>query len=237
MKLSIGIFFGGLFGALGILVLLVAFGTDYWLLAMEVEKCSESKEAVDGKHPVILHHEGFFWRCWFNGEIKNDTNNMKPFWFTNQAATKNCTHAYLSPFPMNRDDSNNNSSASYHSAVVYRGFWSVFMLLGLVTVVAAGFIIICAAPFTNHRLYKAGGGLFITSGIFFTLVVIMHVIWIQSVLDLKSYQDTRQQDCAHFTVVTRYGWSFMLAPFGIFFSLIAGMLFLLVGHTILVHTK
>lgn len=40
MKLSIGIFFGGLFGALGILVLLVAFGSDYWLLAKEVDKCS-----------------------------------------------------------------------------------------------------------------------------------------------------------------------------------------------------
>ncbi|KAM8975501.1 transmembrane protein 182 [Pelodytes ibericus] len=237
MKLSIGLFFGGLFGALGILICLVAFGTDYWLLAMEVEKCSESKEGVDENHAVILHHEGFFWRCWFNGEIENSTGSMKPFWFTNQAPTKNCTHAYLSPFPMNRDDSNNNSSASYHSAVVYRGFWTVFMLLGVATVVAGGFIIICAAPFTNHRLYKAGGGLFITSGIFFTLVVVMHVIWVQSVSDLKSYQDARQQDCSHFTVFTRYGWSFMLAPFGIFFSILAGMLFLLVGHTILVHTK
>ncbi|CAH2223275.1 transmembrane 182 isoform X1 [Pelobates cultripes] len=237
MKLSIGIFFGGLFGALGILIYLVAFGTDYWLLAMEVEKCSETKEGVDDNHPVILHHEGFFWRCWFNGEIRNDTDNMKTFWFTNQAPTKNCTHAYLSPFPMNRDDSKNNSSASYHSAVVYRGFWSVFMLLGVATVVAGGFIIICAAPFTNHRLYKAGGGLFITSGIFFTFVIIMHVIWVQSMSDLKSYQDLRQQDCSNFSVVTRYGWSFMLAPVGIFFSLFAGMLFLLVGHTIFVHTK
>lgn len=38
------------------------------------------------------------------------------------------------------------------------------MLLGVVTVVAGGFIIICAAPFVNYRLYKAGGGLFITAG-------------------------------------------------------------------------
>lgn len=44
MKLSIGIFFGGLFGALGILVLLVAFGSDYWLLAREIEKCSKNQE-------------------------------------------------------------------------------------------------------------------------------------------------------------------------------------------------
>ncbi|XP_075446544.1 transmembrane protein 182 isoform X2 [Ascaphus truei] len=159
---------------------------------------------------------------------------MGTFWFTNQAPSKNCTHAYLSPFPMNRD---NNNSTDYHSAVVYRGFWTVFMLLGVVTVVAAGFIIICAAPFTNYRLYKAGGGLFLTSGILFALVVVMHVIWLQSMSDLKSYTDTRQQDCSQFTVHVRYGWSFMLAPVGIFFSMFAGMLFLLVGHTIHIHTK
>lgn len=41
MKLSVGIFFGGFFGALGILFFLVAFGTDYWLLATEAGRCSE----------------------------------------------------------------------------------------------------------------------------------------------------------------------------------------------------
>ncbi|XP_056412075.1 transmembrane protein 182 isoform X1 [Hyla sarda] len=233
MKLSIGIFFGGLFGALGILVLLVAFGSDYWLLAREVEKCSKNQDGV--VDPVLLHHEGFFWRCWFNGDISTDNNNtMSAFWITNQAPTKNCTHAYLSPFPRIRDD---NNSTAYHSAVVYRGFWNIFMLLGVVTVVAGGFIIICAAPFVNYRLYKAGGGLFITAGIFFTFVVVMHVIWVQSVSDVRSYQDMKQEDCPGYTVDIRYGWSFMLAPFGIFFSLLAGMLFLLVGHTIVVHTK
>ncbi|KAM3933509.1 transmembrane protein 182 [Leptodactylus fuscus] len=233
MKLSIGIFFGGLFGALGILVLLVAFGSDYWLLAREIEKCS--KNETDGAiNPVLLHHEGFFWRCWFNGDIETENNTMSAFWITNQAPTKNCTHAYLSPFPRSRDD---NNSTAYHSAVVYRGFWNIFMLLGVVTVVAGGFIIICAAPFVNYRLYKAGGGLFITAGILFTLVVVMHVIWVQSVSDVRSYQDMKQEDCPGYTVDIRYGWSFMLAPFGIFFSLLAGMLFLLVGHTVMVHTK
>ncbi|KAG8451854.1 hypothetical protein GDO86_003882 [Hymenochirus boettgeri] len=159
---------------------------------------------------------------------------MGTFWITNQAPTKNCTHAYLSPFPQSRDNYN---STSYHSAVVYRGFWNVFMLLGVVTAVAAGFLIICAAPFTNHRLYKAGGGLFITSGILFALVVVMHVIWVQSVSDIKGYVDTRKKDCSYFTVNVRYGWSFMLAPVGLFFALFAGMLFLLVGHTIQIHTK
>lgn len=40
MRLNIAIFFGALFGALGVLLFLVAFGSDYWLLVTEVGKCS-----------------------------------------------------------------------------------------------------------------------------------------------------------------------------------------------------
>lgn len=38
------------------------------------------------------------------------------------------------------------------------------MLIGVVAVVLAGFIIICAAPFSSHCLYKTGGSLFLASG-------------------------------------------------------------------------
>lgn len=40
MRLNIAIFFGALFGALGVLLFLVSFGSDYWLLVTEVGKCS-----------------------------------------------------------------------------------------------------------------------------------------------------------------------------------------------------
>lgn len=46
MKLSVGIFFGGFFAALGVLLFLVAFGTDYWLLATEIGTCSEAPESA-----------------------------------------------------------------------------------------------------------------------------------------------------------------------------------------------
>lgn len=46
MKLSVGIFFGGFFAALGVLLFLVAFGTDYWLLATEIGKCSKAPEDI-----------------------------------------------------------------------------------------------------------------------------------------------------------------------------------------------
>lgn len=38
------------------------------------------------------------------------------------------------------------------------------MLIGVAAVMLGGFFIICAAPFTSPRLYKAGGGLFLVSG-------------------------------------------------------------------------
>uniref|UniRef100_A0A2K5QX71 Transmembrane protein 182 n=1 Tax=Cebus imitator TaxID=2715852 RepID=A0A2K5QX71_CEBIM len=55
------------------------------------------------------------------------------------------------------------NSTSYDSAVIYRGFWAVLMLLGVVAVVTASFLIICAAPFASHFLYKAGGGSYIAA--------------------------------------------------------------------------
>lgn len=55
-------------------------------------------------------------------------------------------------------------STMWLCCLVYRGFWSVFMLLGVTAVVLGGFILICAAPFTSPCLYKAGGGLFLTAG-------------------------------------------------------------------------
>ncbi|XP_054944962.1 transmembrane protein 182 isoform X4 [Physeter macrocephalus] len=156
MRLNISIFFGALFGALGVLLFLVAFGSDYWLLATEVGKCSGEQNIEN----VTFHHEGFFWRCWFHGIVEENDSSIWQFWYTNQPPLKNCTHAYLSPYPFMRGEHN---STSYDSAVIYRGFWAVLMLLGVVSVVTASFLIICAAPFTSHLLYKAGGGAYITA--------------------------------------------------------------------------
>ncbi|XP_074847471.1 transmembrane protein 182 [Carettochelys insculpta] len=232
MKLSVGIFFGGLFGALGVLLFLVAFGTDYWLLATEVGGCSDDPNNT--KVEITFHHEGFFWRCWFAGDVGEETNNIWKFWYTNQSPSKNCTHAYLSPFPLIRDEHN---STAYDSAIIYRGVWTVLMLLGVITVLVASFFIICAAPFASHILYKAGGGIFIAAGILFSLVVVMYVIWVQAMADLENYMNMKKIDCPDFAAYVRYGWSFILAPIGIFFALFAGMLFLLVGHTIKIHSN
>lgn len=111
----------------------------------------------------------------------------------NQPHLKLCMHAYLFPFPVSQRSQNATDYDSaiseclylltpcllldftHHSdgyditgwrcsCPVYRGVWSVFMLIGVAAVILGGFLIICAAPFASHRLYKAGGGLFLASG-------------------------------------------------------------------------
>ncbi|KAM6179796.1 transmembrane protein 182 [Erethizon dorsatum] len=228
MRLNIAIFFGALFGALGVLLFLVAFGSDYWLLVTEVERCSGEQQIAN----ITFYHEGFFWRCWFSGVMEENDSSTYKFWYTNQPPFKNCTHAYLSPYPFTWGQHN---STAYDSAVIYRGFWAVLMLLGVVAVVNASFLIICAAPFSSHLLYKAGGGSYIAAGILFVMVVLLYIIWVQLVADLESYRSEKLKDCLEFTPSVLFGWSFFVAPAGIFFSLLAGLLFLVVGRHIQLH--
>uniref|UniRef100_A0A3B5B0B0 Transmembrane protein 182 n=1 Tax=Stegastes partitus TaxID=144197 RepID=A0A3B5B0B0_9TELE len=234
MKLSVALFFAGLFGALAAVFILLSFGTDYWLLASE--SCHPNPEGSrgdvvvqEGSSGVTLYHEGFFWRCSFGGNA-GDENLLLKLWFTNQAHSKVCMPAYLFPFPVSHQTHN---ATEYDSAIIYRGFWSIFMLIGVAAVALGGFFIICAAPFASHRLYKTGGGLFLTSGLFLLCVVIMYVLWVQVLDVVDVYIDhQRSSVCPDFNLSLTYGLSFMFAPVGIFFCFLAGLLFLLIGRTI-----
>ncbi|KPP60835.1 transmembrane protein 182-like [Scleropages formosus] len=177
---------------------------------------------------ATFHHEGFFWRCYFKDRMEEDT--LLKFWFTNQPPSKLCMHSYQFPFPFSEK---NNNGTDYDSAIIYRGFWSIFMLVGVVAAVTAGFIIICAAPFASHRLYKAGGGLFVTAGFFFLAVIVMSVIWVEVLDTLNRYvEQQRILKCNNFQLSVQYGLSFMFAPVGVFFSLLAGLLFALIGRSL-----
>lgn len=235
MKLHVAIFFAGLFGALATLFIFLSFGTDYWLLASET--CNShglvtlQQGGVSEDQNITFHHEGFFWRCSFN-EIMNDDDLWK-FWFENQPHARECKPAYLLPFPFPDQFYN---TTSYQTAIIYRGFWSVSMLLGVAAVVAGGFIIICAAPFASHRLYKAGGGFYLISGFFLLVVTVMYVLWLD-VLDVislyKEYQKSNK--CTDFELNMTYGLSFMFAPVGVFFCLLSGLLFLVIGRSVQNH--
>ncbi|XP_038575638.1 transmembrane protein 182 [Micropterus salmoides] len=245
MKLSVALFFAGLFGALAAVFILLSFGTDYWLLASETcptkpvgsvvlgDVTVERGDVVmqDGTGKITLYHEGFFWRCKFGGDLGDD-NLLWKLWFTNQPHSKVCTPAYLFPFPVSHQTHN---VTEYDSAIIYRSFWSIFMLIGVAAVVLGGFIIICAAPFASHRLYKAGGGLFLASGLFLLCVVVMYVLWLQVLDVVDVYIDHQRSLCPDFQLSLNYGLSFMFAPIGIFFCLLSGLLFLLIGRTIQIH--
>ncbi|XP_062312584.1 transmembrane protein 182 isoform X2 [Osmerus eperlanus] len=167
-----------------------------------------------------------------SGDVPSEASNVDNsllFWFTNEPYHKLCMPAYLFPFPVSQQTHN---ATSYDSAIIYRGFWSVFMLIGVVAVVVGGFVIICAAPFASHCLYKAGGGLFITSGVFLLAVVVMFVLWLEVLDVVPLYKDHQHSLCPDFQLSIDYGLSFMFAPVGIFFSLLAGLLFLLIGRSV-----
>ncbi|KAM6978740.1 transmembrane protein 182 isoform 1-T2 [Tautogolabrus adspersus] len=239
MKLNVALFFAGLFGALAAVFILLSFGTDYWLLASESCQLNPDETVSPGgvtieeaTRVVTLYHEGFFWKCSFGGS-EGDDHLLWKLWFTNQPHSKVCMHAYLFPFPVSHQTHN---ATEYDTAIIYRGFWSIFMLIGVAAVVLGGFFIICAAPFASHRLYKAGGGLFLVSGLFLLCVVVMYVLWLEvlDVLDLY-IEHQRSAVCPDFQLSHHYGLSFMFAPVGIFFCLLAGLLFLLIGRTVQIH--
>ncbi|KAL0963497.1 hypothetical protein UPYG_G00307200 [Umbra pygmaea] len=218
MKLSVALFFAGLFGALATVFVLLSFGTDYWLVASET--CKRNTTYEDSVLDAKVYHEGFFWRCSFGGSLDDDPH-LKT-WMTNQPHSKECRPAYLFPYPVSQQTHN---STAYESAIIYRGFWSVFMLIGVTAVVLGGFFIICAAPFASHRLYKAGGGLFLMSALFLLLVVVMFVLWVE--VYMEDYHST---GCPDLAVNIHYGLSFFFAPVGISLCLLAGLLFLLIGR-------
>lgn len=55
---------------------------------------------------------------------------------------------------------------------VFRTFWSIFLAAGLTAVVIGGFVVVCAGPLANHKLFKAGGALQLCGGKDFKKAVI-----------------------------------------------------------------
>lgn len=73
-------------------------------------------------------------------------------------------------------------------------------------------------------------------GLFLLCVVVMYVLWLQVLDVVDLYVDhQRSTVCPGFQLSFTYGLSFMFAPVGIFFCLLAGLLFLLIGRTIQIH--
>nr|XP_060612528.1 transmembrane protein 182-like [Anolis sagrei ordinatus] len=242
MKIKIAAFLAGILGVLGVLLFLVAFGTDYWLLATEtcggfepenstLHTKEVGREAWKEQNEILtFHHEGFFWRCWFFGEDYKET--IWNFWFTSQAHPKHCMHGYLFPMPIALGPY---PHPSYDATAVYRGFWTALIVLGVTASLVGGFLLVCGVPFVNARFYKVGGGFLLTAGGLFALLIFMFVMWKEFAADLPKYiLLERHERCLDgIPVNVYYGWSFMFAAAGVPLVLLSGLLFYLVGHSIL----
>uniref|UniRef100_A0A674I6D7 Uncharacterized protein n=1 Tax=Terrapene triunguis TaxID=2587831 RepID=A0A674I6D7_9SAUR len=176
---------------------------------------------------LTFHHEGFFWRCWFYGEDYEET--IWNFWFTHP---KYCMHGYLFPMPIALGPF---PHPSYDATAVYRGFWTAFIILAVAASLVGGFLLVCGVPFFNARFYKVGGGFLITSGGLFFLLIFLFVMWKEFAADLQKYiLLERSEKCMDDVPVNvYYGWSFMFAAAGVPLVLLSGLLFYLVGRSIL----
>ncbi|XP_028671784.1 transmembrane protein 182-like [Erpetoichthys calabaricus] len=251
MKVRIAALIAGTLGALGVLCFLTAFGTDYWLMASEncgrpthpTSDSSSARGSSNGEEILVkkttlkvvrdltettFHHEGFFWRCWFQ---RNDSqDSIWNFLFTNQASHKFCIHGYLFPLPVAIGPV---PHPSYDATAVFRGFWTAFIVLAITVSLVGGFLLVCAVPFASAKLYRWGGVSLITAGGLFTLVVSLFIVWKEVAADLHKYiLLERSEDCQEMLVSVQYGWSFMFASSGIPLTLLSGLLFYLIGRHI-----
>ncbi|XP_047013003.1 transmembrane protein 182 isoform X2 [Ictalurus punctatus] len=208
MKIGVAALVGGLLGVPGFLCFLLAFGTDYWLLAHEdcVFKqprtttysvaqinSTEASEVEDPNRSFLtLHHEGFFWRCLFQHD-----------------STQHLLLAVL---------------------FIFRGFWTVLIILAVVASVTGGFLLVCAVPFISQKLYRVGGAFLITAGCLFLVLVGLFILW-KELVDVRQYiLQERGRACPDAHLEAQYGWSFIVAVAGIPLILLSGLLFYCIGR-------
>ncbi|XP_028811060.1 transmembrane protein 182 isoform X2 [Denticeps clupeoides] len=233
--LAVAKFFAGFSGALGTLFLLSSFGTDYWSLAAESCEAGDQMifppwaDAAEGRMEpgsALFYHEGLFWRCFFEGQAHKDF--QKKFWITDQLSSKTCTHAYLFPKPLMAA----HTVTDHDSAVVYREFWIAFIMLGIGAVVIGAFLGVGASACHCRALYKSGGVFFLMGGSIWLCVLVLYVVWFHATDTLEQHVlQQGAQICHSFHLSFCYGPSFMLAPVGIFFCLLAGLLFVLIARS------
>ncbi|TNM99108.1 hypothetical protein fugu_013672 [Takifugu bimaculatus] len=212
---------------------------------------SQSFEAVPGSPPFLtLHHEGFFWRCVFH--VEPTAHAVLATLFTNQPESKVCVHGYLFPLPVTlgpvphpsydatagteppqtggRLGNNDGSRSNVLFLAVFRGFWTLLIILGLAAALTGGFVLVCGVPFISRKLCRLGGALLIAAACLFLLVLLLFVLWMEAVEVKRYILQERGEACPHAEVTALYGLSFMVAAAGVPLQLISGLIFLLVGR-------
>ncbi|XP_051882270.1 transmembrane protein 182-like [Pristis pectinata] len=171
-----------------------------------------------------FHYEGFFWSCAMR--VRHVDDSFSSYVFYEHAVSKSCIGAYHLPFPTRL----NQNSSAYDSATGYRHSWSVLIVLSVLTI-GVGFGLIVYEALQGHdSMYILGGGFFLLAGTLSTFSIIMYIYWIQALVAVMGQIIVPNEACLHPMVKVQFGWSFMVAPVGTFFSIVAGLLFLQVGY-------
>uniref|UniRef100_A0A3P9HWM7 Uncharacterized protein n=1 Tax=Oryzias latipes TaxID=8090 RepID=A0A3P9HWM7_ORYLA len=244
MRVGAAALAGGMFGVVGTLCFFLAFGTDYWLVASDdcgsytsqsptvdndankTEMASE--EAVTASpSSLTLLHEGFFWRCAF--QMEPSAHAVLTTFLTNQPKSKLCVHGYLFPLPVALGPI---PHPNYDATAVFRGFWTVLVILGLVSALTGGFLLVCGVPFISHKLYKLGGAFLISAACLFLSTLLLYVLWMEAVDVARYILQERGELCPHAEVSVLYGPSFMAAAAGVPLVLVSGLVFMLVGRAL-----
>uniref|UniRef100_A0A3Q2Z5D8 Transmembrane protein 182 n=1 Tax=Hippocampus comes TaxID=109280 RepID=A0A3Q2Z5D8_HIPCM len=225
-RLSVLLFFALFSVALGLLSTLFSCTTDYWLLG-SAELChpgsgSRETEVAYGTlfgADSMLFHEGLFWRCSF--PARSQKYSLWDLWISplvGHVILHMCTHTMSSAYLI----------ATFS---VFRTFWSIFLITGVATVTTGGLSVICTAALSKHKFYKVGGALLICGGVCLLAVVLMYVMWVHVLDTLEEFARGQQvSGCKSFHLSIQHGPSFQLAPVASFFSLLSGLLFLVIAH-------
>ncbi|XP_076419099.1 transmembrane protein 182-like isoform X3 [Peromyscus maniculatus bairdii] len=141
---------------------------------------------------VIYHHEGFFWRCWFFGD--DPQTSVWRYWFMNQPHPKRCIPGYLFPMQIAVGPF---SHPSFDATAVYRGFWTIFIILGAASSLSGGFLLVYGVPFASAGCYKVGGGFLMISGALFSLILSLFVLWKEYAVDFPKYISIERSNSSH----------------------------------------
>ncbi|XP_051985917.1 transmembrane protein 182-like isoform X2 [Xyrauchen texanus] len=211
MRLDVLQFLAGCFGAVSSMFLLGSLGSDYWLLASE--SCEQGDAAVS--------------RLW---KVKEDISHVQPDGSNQAENTYLFYHEGLFWRCSDQRVSNGEQESMLAFWIIQRAFWCVIFMLGVISVMIGGFVTICATSGTSHRLYEAGGALFITGGVLIWSVVLLFAVWVHVSDSLERYGlQRRRLVCPSLQLSVHYGPSFMLAPTAAFFCLLTGVLLLLIS--------
>ncbi|XP_078258717.1 transmembrane protein 182-like [Rhinoraja longicauda] len=171
----------------------------------------------------IFHYEGFFWSCAM--KVPRIDDSFSTYVFFEHQVSKSCIGAYHLPFPTRLSQ----NSSAYDSATGYRHSWSVLIVLSVLTVGIGFGLIVYEAFQARDSMYILGGGFFLLAGILSTFSIIMYIYWIQALIAVMGQIIEPNKSCLHPMVKVQFGWSFMMAPVGTLFSILAGLLFFQAG--------